>query len=255
MNKKVLVTGGFDPMHSGHIAYLKSAKLLGDVLWVGLNSDSWLARKKGQYFMDSNERLEILSNLKVVDHAFLFDDEDNSACGAIDHVLKKIPSSGSLIFANGGDRTEGNIPEIDKFESNKSISFKFGVGGEDKKNSSSWILDNWRNPKTKRKWGYYKVFDEKNGVKVKELVIEPGKGLSDQRHFKRSEHWYILQGCCKIYLEKNNIKSEVTLNIHESLIIEQATWHMAVNEQEENCSVLEVQYGEDCVEADIERRG
>ena len=72
MNKNVLVTGGFDPMHSGHIAYLKSAKLLGDILWVGLNSDSWLARKKGQYFMDSNERLEILSNLKVVDHAFLY---------------------------------------------------------------------------------------------------------------------------------------------------------------------------------------
>ena len=92
-------------------------------------------------------------------------------------------------------------------------------------------------------------------MKVKELVIGPGKALSDQRHFKRSEHWYILQGCCKIYLEKNNIKSEVTLNIHESLIIEQGTWHMAVNEQGENCSVLEVQYGEDCVEADIERRG
>lgn len=133
MSKNVLVTGGFDPIHSGHIAYLKSAKMLGDVLWVGLNSDAWLARKKGQYFLDAHERLEILSNLKVVDHVFLFNDKDNSACDAINYVLEKIPSSNSLIFANGGDRTVGNIPEIDKFESNKCVSFKFGVGGEDKK--------------------------------------------------------------------------------------------------------------------------
>ena len=247
MTKHVLVTGGFDPMHSGHLAYLKSAKLLGEKLWVGINSNNWLQRKKGQYFMDADERLQLTANLKFVDHAFLFDDADNSACEAISFVLGAISSESSLIFANGGDRNEGNIPEMAKFQSSEKVSFEFGVGGEDKKNSSSWILESWKNPKTVRKWGHYKVFDEKKGVKVKELVIYPGNSLSDQRHFKRSEHWYILEGGCTIHLEKGGNKSEVDLGVHDSLVIEQGTWHKAVNNLKTNCSVLEVQYGDSCI--------
>ncbi len=254
MVKNVLVTGGFDPMHSGHLAYLKSAKLLGEELWVGVNSDDWLKRKKGQFFMDANERLQLVSNIKCVDHVFLFNDDDDSACDAISYVLGAISSESILIFANGGDRNQDNIPEMIKFASNNKVNFEFGVGGEDKKNSSSWILENWKNPKTYRKWGHYKVFDEKDGIKVKELVIYPGNSLSDQRHFKRSEHWYILEGGCVIHLEKEGIKSEVTLGLHDSLVIEQGTWHKAINNSKINCSVLEVQYGENCIEEDIERR-
>ena len=150
--------------------------------------------------MDADERLQLASNLKFVDHAFLFDDADNTACEAISFVLGAITPESSLIFANGGDRNEGNIPEMAKFQSSKKVSFEFGVGGEDKKKSSSWILENWKNPKTDRKWGHYKVFDEKIGVKVKELVIYPGNSLSDQRHFKRSEHWYILEAVSYTHL-------------------------------------------------------
>mgnify|MGYP001182464857 FL=1 len=254
MTKNVLVTGGFDPIHSGHLAYLKSAKMLGDKLWVGINSDEWLQRKKGQFFMDTNERLQIVSNLKFVDYAFLFDDRDNSASNAISHVLKNIEPESKVIFANGGDRNEGNIPEMDNFSESSRVIFEFGVGGEDKKNSSSWILENWKNPSTKRKWGHYKVFDEREGVKVKELVIAPKSSLSDQKHFKRSEHWYILEGSCTIFLEKDGKKSEVVMNVHDSLIINQGTWHKAVNSSSSKCSVLEVQYGDACVEEDIERR-
>ena len=250
----IIVTGGFDPIHSGHIAYFKSAKKLGHKLWLGVNSDEWLSRKKGQFFMDLTERLSIISNFSMVDHAFAFNDDDNSACGAIEYVLSKVNNNDKIIFANGGDRTEGNIPEIDRFLKNKNITFEFGVGGERKMNSSSWILDNWKNPKTQRKWGYYKVFDEREGVKVKELVIEPRNSLSDQRHFKRSEHWYVLEGACKIALQTGDLNSVVDLNQHNSLIIEKGTWHRGFNETDTICSILEVQYGEDCVEEDIERR-
>ena len=84
--KVVLVTGGFDPLHSGHIAYFKAAKQLGDILVVGINTDTWLKRKKGRAFMPSSERVSIVQNLKMVDHFVLFDDDDDTAIEAIRNV-------------------------------------------------------------------------------------------------------------------------------------------------------------------------
>jgi D-beta-D-heptose 7-phosphate kinase/D-beta-D-heptose 1-phosphate adenosyltransferase len=135
MEKVVLVTGGFDPLHSGHLDYLKSAKKLGDKLIVGINSDEWLIRKKGKNFLPEKERHEILSSIKYVDGCILFNDDDNTAIEAIKNVMMLFPYS-QIIFANGGDRTEKNIPEM-IFD---NVIFVFGVGGKDKKNSSSWIL-------------------------------------------------------------------------------------------------------------------
>ena len=135
MEKIVLVTGGFDPLHSGHLAYLKAAKKLGDKLFVGINSDDWLCRKKGKNFLPEKERHEILSSIKYVDGCILFNDNDNTAIEAIKNVMMLFPYS-QIIFANGGDRTEKNIPEM-VFD---NVIFVFGVGGKDKKNSSSWIL-------------------------------------------------------------------------------------------------------------------
>jgi cytidyltransferase-like protein len=140
VNRVVLVTGGFDPLHSGHIEYFKAARSLGDMLVVGVNSDAWLERKKGRAFMPSNERVTIIQNLKVVDHCILFNDDDDSAREAIRNVKLLYPNS-QIIFANGGDRTRDNIPEM----SEKDVEFAFGVGGEDKLNSSTWLLDNWCN--------------------------------------------------------------------------------------------------------------
>jgi cytidyltransferase-like protein len=140
LNKVVLVTGGFDPLHSGHIEYFKAAKALGNILVVGVNSDAWLTRKKGRAFMPSTERITIIQNLKMVDHCILFNDDDGSAVEAINNVKMLYPNS-QIIFANGGDRTAKNIPEMKC----KDVEFAFGVGGENKLNSSSWILDNWGN--------------------------------------------------------------------------------------------------------------
>jgi D-beta-D-heptose 7-phosphate kinase/D-beta-D-heptose 1-phosphate adenosyltransferase len=114
---------------------LKSAKKLGDKLIVGINSDEWLIRKKGKNFLPEKERHEILSSIKYVDGCILFNDDDNTAIEAIKNVMMLFPYS-QIIFANGGDRTEKNIPEM-IFD---NVIFVFGVGGKDKKNSSSWIL-------------------------------------------------------------------------------------------------------------------
>lgn len=138
--KIVIATGGFDPIHSGHIKYLNSARELGDLLVVGVNSDEWLTRKKGKAFLPYSERVAIVSNLKAVDYIIEFDDSDNSATDSIIKTRIEFPNS-HLIFANGGDRTKYNIPEMSLKDSN--LEFVFGVGGDTKQNSSSWILKNW----------------------------------------------------------------------------------------------------------------
>ena len=138
--KIILCTGGFDPIHSGHIAYLKAAADLGDMLIVGLNSDEWLERKKGAAFMPWNERLSVVNNLQMVDETFTFQDDDDSARLFIQQVRAHYPNA-HLIFANGGDRTAENIPEMDTQDNN--ISFEFGIGGTEKINSSSRLVASW----------------------------------------------------------------------------------------------------------------
>ena len=135
-----LVTGGFDPLHSGHIAYFNAAKELGDSLCVGVNSDDWLIRKKGKYFMTSPERISIISELRMVDACIEFNDKDDTANDAIKMALEVYDN---IIFANGGDRGNTNTPEYEKFKDDNRVKFMWGVGGSDKKNSSSWILDRW----------------------------------------------------------------------------------------------------------------
>ena len=251
--KIVLVTGGFDPLHSGHIEYFKAAKELGDYLVVGINSDDWLTRKKGRPFMPFEERTAIIKELSIVDEIIVFDDNNDTANDAIRQTLSKWPHE-EYIFANGGDRTEENIPEMEVFH--PRLSFEFGVGGENKKNSSSWILDEWKTQKTERDWGYWRVLDDKpeKGYKVKELVIYPGKSLSDQRHFKRSEVWSVLEGTVKMETEWEDRKDTVHLKPHTlPYEIGVEVWHKASNPNSENAHILEVQWG-DCYEEDIERR-
>ena len=252
--RHVLVTGGFDPLHSGHINYFKAAKQLGDKLIVGLNSDEWLTRKKGRPFMPFKERLAIIKELAIVDKVISFDDSDDSACGAI--FLTMSTTTGKIIFANGGDRTNTTTPEYATYGDHPSVEFAFGIGGENKANSSSWILDEWKTQKTERDWGYWRVLDDvpDKGYKVKELVIYPGKSLSDQKHFERSEQWQVLQGIVKMDTEYNAIKNITHLEAHSRPYeIGMEVWHKASNPGTENAHILEIQWGE-CVEEDIERR-
>lgn len=136
----VLVTGGFDPIHRGHISYIRAAKELGDILVIGLNSNQWLEAKKGIFFMGLDDRWSVVEEFSSVDVVIEFDDSDGTAKDAIRTCLELFPDS-TIVFANGGDRTEGNIPEMD-IDSDR-VEFVFGVGGDDKKNSSSWILEDY----------------------------------------------------------------------------------------------------------------
>lgn len=254
MKTIVLITGGFDPLHSGHISYLKEAKKLGDILVVGVNSDAWLTRKKGSPFMPYHERASIVRNIVGVDFVIDFNDDDGSARHAVRMVRQSYPQD-KIIFANGGDRTSTNIPEMDVDDDN--IEFVFGVGGEDKKNSSSWILQEWKAPKTERQWGYYRVLHENGSeVKVKELTVNPGQSLSMQRHQKRSEHWFVAEGTATVYTLNRSTDQELlgVFSKHQSLHIDRTQWHMLCNEDIEPLKVVEIQYGEDCVEEDIERK-
>jgi D-beta-D-heptose 7-phosphate kinase/D-beta-D-heptose 1-phosphate adenosyltransferase len=249
VNKVVLVTGGFDPLHSGHIDYFKAAKRLGDILIVGVNSDSWLRRKKGREFMPSYERVQIIENLRMVDHCILFNDTEDHAIEAIRNVKIMYPNS-TIIFANGGDRTEKNIPEMTE----PDVIFEFGVGGTIKKNSSSWILEEYKAPKTDRPWGYYRVLHEVSGTKVKELTINPGQSLTMQRHYDRDEHWHVAEGACTVDFEDTTTKSHIKLKRHDQFTIKAECWHKLQNPTDTPCKIVEIQYGITCVEEDIERR-
>ena len=246
----ILVTGGFDRIHSGHIAYFKAARELGDLLVVGVNSDAWLTRKKGRPFMPFNERVNIIENLHCVSYAFGFDDTDNTAIGAIKQIRKEFPSA-DVVFANGGDRTKENIPEM-IFD---DIEFAFGVGGDDKKNSSSWILKEWSQPTTERAWGRYTVLDSGKGWATKRLEFDAGKSLSDQRHFIRSEHWHVVDGKIRMDLEYHNgDKLTKVYSAGDSIDIPALTWHKATNIGQSAAQVIEVWMGSVLSEDDIERR-
>jgi len=245
MTTIVVVSGGFDPVHSGHIRLIKAARLLGDQLIVGINSDEWLARKKGRAFMPWTERLSVLNNLKQVDEVYTFDDEDGTACHLLQQVRAHYPDA-RIIFANGGDRTPENIPEM----SIESVEFAFGIGGQDKANSSSWILEEWKAPKTQRPWGYYRVLHEVPGMKVKELTVNPGCSLSMQRHVHRAEYWIVSEGIARV--EREYVA--LLLHPHETISIGAGQWHQLSNPYGVPVKVIEIQYGTDCNEEDIERQ-
>jgi len=254
MKKLVLVTGGFDPIHSGHISYFRAAKQLGDILVVGINSDAWLNRKKGRAFMPFDERMAIVKNLRDVDFVIEFNDDDGSAKLAIKLARQTWPEH-QIVFANGGDRTDENIPEMDVQDYN--LQFVFGVGGFNKSNSSSWILEEWKAPKTERPWGHYRVLHENSReTKLKELTVLPGKSLSMQKHQYRAEHWFVAEGTATVYTINQKTDAEIwgVFTKHQHVHIANGQWHQLCNEHDQNLKIIEIQYGDQCVEEDIERR-
>ena len=246
-----IVSGGFDPIHSGHIAYLKSARELSDYLIVAVNSDEWLIKKKKKVFMPFEERKNILINIECVDEVMGFEDDEEGSCiNALNKIKDKYPNH-DLVFCNGGDRNKKNIPEM----AVKDISFQFGVGGNGKQNSSSWLLKKWKHESEQRVWGlFYNLFDS-DDVKVKELIVKPQKGMSFQRHKKRNEIWLVSKGSCEVIYSRNNPDSrkKVILNKFDDFMISKGDWHQITNPFDNDCNIIEIQYGDSVVEEDIER--
>lgn len=250
--KIVVVSGGFDPIHSGHVEYLKSAKENGDKLIVALNSDAWLEKKKGKPFMTFYERKSILEAIQYVSEVIKFEDDKKGSCINALLKIKKLYPNDKIIFANGGDRNINNIPEM----SVSGIEFIFGVGGNDKKNSSSWILNNWQYYFEEREWGaFFNLFETKN-IKVKELIVEPGKSMSFQRHLKRNEIWLVSDGACEVRSSKEKLLKNsrlIKLKKFDHFIVPVGEWHQIINPYKNQTHIIEIQYGEECVEDDIER--
>ena len=201
--------------------------------------------------MPFNERKIIIENLSFVDSVIDFKDDDmGSAINALTKIKELYPKD-KIAFANGGDRNEANIPEM----SVDGIEFLFGVGGDDKKNSSSWILKKWQYYFEERLWGeFYNLFEE-DQVKVKELIVHPGKGMSFQRHFKRNEIWMVSKGACIVNYSKDHPenKKNIQLKKFDHYLVPLGQWHQITNPFNEPCHLIEIQYGEACIEDDIER--
>lgn len=141
-NKKkvVAVSGGFDPVHIGHVRLVRDAKKLGGKLVVILNNDNWLRAKKGFVFMPEHERKEILESISGVDRVVLTrhepDPKDMSVCRELEEIKPHF-------FANGGDRHEDNVPEVAVCQK-IGCKMVFNVGSKGKIQSSSWLLDGYK---------------------------------------------------------------------------------------------------------------
>ena len=140
MKDIILVSGGFDPVHSGHIKLIQEASNYGEVV-VLLNSDNWLKQKKGKAFLSFYERKIIMNALKKVIDVIEFDDSDKTCINGIEKAINKYPNN-KIIFANGGDRNNKTTPEIE-FCNKNNVRTIWGIGGSNKTNSSSLILKKW----------------------------------------------------------------------------------------------------------------
>jgi len=141
MDSIVIVSGGFDPVHSGHVKLIEEASKFGNIV-VLLNSDSWLQNKKGNAFLPFEERKVIMNAFKNVVDVIICGDEDNTCIDGMKKVIKKYPNH-KIKFANGGDRNNKSTPET-VFCENNGIETLWGIGGQNKSNSSSWILKKWK---------------------------------------------------------------------------------------------------------------
>ena len=140
--KAVIVSGYFNPLHKGHLELFQKAKAAGDLLWVIVNSDLQRKLKGSKEFMDENERLLIVSAIRIVDKALISIDQDKTQCTTLGDLADKFSHEYELYFANGGDQNNDSIPEVPVCNE-RGIGLLEGLG--DKIQSSSWLLKKQKN--------------------------------------------------------------------------------------------------------------
>jgi len=150
-NKKkiiVAVSGGFDPLHIGHVRLFERAKAFGDELVVILNNDNWLTKKKGAPFMPERERKEVIEGLRAVDRVVITTHEPEPEDMSVSRDLRALHPD---IFANGGDRDEKNAanPASSLYKDiatckELGIEMVFNIGDGGKVQSSSWLIEKER---------------------------------------------------------------------------------------------------------------
>ena len=137
----VVISGFFNPLHIGHIDYISAARNLGDCLIVIVNSDDQVKIKGSVPFMNQDDRLRIIRNIKGVDRAVIAIDEDGSVCKTIREEFKRLqndPFFEEMVFANGGDRKEGGVPE-DVLEEELGVRMIYNAGGDKVQSSSNLV--------------------------------------------------------------------------------------------------------------------
>lgn len=245
---KVIVSGGFDPIHTGHLDMFKQASKYGDVI-IALNSDVWIVKKKGRTFMEWEDRSRILKAFSIVSEVINFkDDKVGTANNAIKKVRKMYPKE-DIYFANGGDRVAENVPEAKACEKAKAVMI-WGIGGL-KTRSSSLLLEAYgaTEVEDKRKWGSFRVLSEVPGYKVKELTILPFKSLSLQSHEYRAEHWTVIEGTAQVWRAGKIFE----LRQNETTYIPIRCKHKLANSNNVPLKIIEVQVGTYLGEDDIKR--
>ena len=256
MNKKyVIVSGGFDPIHSGHIELIKNAAEYGNVIVI-VNDDKFLIDKKGYVFMSSKERIGIIKNLKNVYEVILSIDSDHTVSKTIQSIADKYGKN-TLYFANGGDRkTTQDIPE-EKVCSENNIELLFDIGG-DKTQSSSSLVEDVHDQMLNKKgnfqivtkpWGYFKSFINENSYLLKKIVINPNEELSLQSHKHREEHWVVVSGSIEAELN-GEVK---LLKVKDFISIPRSSNHRIINKSKSKAVIIEIQFGNILHEKDIKR--
>ena len=201
--------------------------------------------------MPYDERESVIKSLKVVDMTINFNDDDGSALNAIEKC--KIFSK-QVIFANGGDRKDDNIPEISKFDNDKDVKFVFSIGGEKKLNSSSVIVEDFLSKSLEKKnqrtpWGSFVTFNKGDGYKIKMLTVKKNQKLSLQYHNRRTEQWIIVKG--KALVQLNDKIYELKAKDH--LVIPKKQKHRVENIGGGDLVILEANFGSYIEEDDIVR--
>tara|TARA_B100001996_G_scaffold112971_1_gene85474 strand:+ start:1156 stop:1938 length:783 start_codon:yes stop_codon:yes gene_type:complete len=252
MTKKydfALISGGFDPVHIGHLAMIKDASDLANEVIILLNSDKWLTRKKGKPFMVETQRAPILQEFTSVSEVIIQkDDDDDSSNNAIIEFHKDHKDK-SICYCNGGDRSQENKIRESIICKDLGINLEFGIGGIHKLESSSNLTKNHLSDVEKRPWGNFHIIAKGKGYQIKEINIAPGKKQSLQRHKHRSEYWQIISGKGMVYLED----SKCILEENDNIFIPKGDLHRMENTEDYLLTLIEVQIGDEISEEDIER--
>lgn len=244
-----LLSGGFDPVHVGHLAMIKEANEIAEEVVILLNSDKWLKRKKGKPFMVESQRAQILEEFESVSRVIIqMDDDDDSSNNAITSFAKNNPKK-TICYCNGGDRSnEKKIREATVCKEN-NVDLIFGIGGVHKLESSSNLTKNYLSEIEIRPWGNFHIIAKGNGYQIKEMNVNPKNKQSLQKHKHRSEYWQVIEGEGKVYLED----SEIKLKPGDNIFIPKGSLHRLENTHSHNLLIVEIQIGKIISEDDIER--